>query len=384
MIPPLDRAQFAVTENGAYLNHAAVGVLPRSSQHAIERFAAAHATGGVLGVHPFESRLPEFRAAVAGFIGASAHEIAFLRNTGDGANVLAAGLPWSQGDEILTNDNEFPSNAYPWLACRHFGASVRFIDTGAQRMTPDVLRQTISERTKLVALSWVGFNDGYRHDLAALAAAAHERGALLCVDVIQGVGAFDLDVHACDIDAAYAGGAKWMMALQGVSFLYVRENLIDRLRVSAPGWRSALDMWDFLNYEQPFVGNAARFEGGTPNLIGALSMTESIRVLGESARERHAVQRHVLSLTDELYEGLMRLGATVASVRGPGISSGIVTFSLPGVDPVELGKALGREGITTTYRSSGVRVSPHGYNTLDEIGRLLEVASQAVPARRSA
>lgn len=380
MTPALDRNAFEVTANYVYLNHAAVGVLPVRARDALTKFVAEHAAGGVMGAWHYEARLPEYRAAVAGFIGALPGDIALLRNTGDGANVIGAGLDWSAGDEILTNDNEFPSNAYPWLACRHFGAHVRFIDTSKERMTPDVLRAHITKRTRVVAVSWVGFNDGYRHDLAALAEVAHEAGALFCVDVIQGLGAFPLDVVGCNIDAAYGGGAKWLMSLQGVSFLYVSPALRDRLRLAAPGWRSASDMWDFLNYDQPAVDDATRFEGGTPNIIGGLSMAESIAVLQPAA----AIAEHVLALTDHLYEGLAKLGARVASLRGPGISSGIVTFEIPGCDSVALGKLLQQERIVTTYRSSGVRVSPHGYNTVEELDRLLQVTAQALPVLQSA
>ena len=370
---PLDRAQFPVTENYTYLNHAAAGALPARTRDALAQFVNDHADGGIARVWPYEANLPDYRATIAGFINARPHEIAVLRNTGDGANVIAAGLPWSAGDEIITNDNEFPANAYPWLAAQHAGATVKFIDTRKERMTPDVLRRAVSSRTQVVAVSWVSFDDGYRHDLEALAEVAHEAGALFCVDVIQGLGAFPLDVAACKIDAAYGGGAKWLLSLQGVSFLYVRESLIERLRLAAPGWRSAADIWDFYDYEQPFASNASRFEGGTPNFIGALSMHESISVLAAASG---SIGDYVLMLTDYFYERLQAIGATVVSPRGAGCSSGIVTFSLPGQDPVALGKRLGQERIVTTYRSTGIRVSPHGYNTVQEIDRLMAALTE--------
>ena len=371
--PPLDRAQFPVTENYTYLNHAAAGALPARTRDALAQFVNDHAEGGIARVWPYEAKLPDYRATIAAFINARPHEIAVLRNTGDGANAIAAGLPWSAGDEIITNDNEFPANAYPWLAAQHAGAVVKFIDTEKERMTPDVLRRAVSSRTQVVAVSWVAFDDGYRHDLEALSEIAHEAGALFCVDVIQGLGAFPLDVAACKIDAAYGGGAKWLLSLQGVSFLYVRESLIERLRLAAPGWRSAADIWDFYDYEQPFASDASRFEGGTPNFIGALSMHESISVL-QSARA--SIGDHVLKLTDHLCEGLREIGAVISSPRGPGYSSGIVTFSMPQQDSVALGKRLGQERIVTTYRSTGIRVSPHGYNTVADIDRLIAALTE--------
>jgi selenocysteine lyase/cysteine desulfurase len=369
-VTPLRRDLFAVTENSIYLNHAAVGILPRPTRDALHAFVDAHACEGVVGVYRYERRMPEFRDALAQFIGAEPGTIAILRNTGDGANVICGGLRWQAGDEVLLPDNEFPANAHPWLRVRERGAVVRFVQSSHQRLTPDVLRANISSRTKVVTVSWVSFEDGYRHDLAALAEIAHESGALFCVDAIQGLGAFPLDVRAMDIDALYCGGAKWMLALQGVSFLYVHPRLLDRLTLAMPGWRSVADIWDFLNYDQPFVADATRFEGGTPIFIGALSLFESAKVLREGGTGR--IAGHVLALTDRLTDGLGAARAQVASIRGASTSSGIVTFRLPGVDSVELGSALQREGIITTYRPSGIRVAPHGYNTNDEIDTLLD------------
>lgn len=370
-LPPLPRAEFAVTEHLTYLNHAAVGVLPRRSREAIEAFVAGHAERGVLGVYTTEGRMPQFRERIGRFIGASGSEIAVLRNTGDGANVVALGLDWQPGDEVILAGNEFPANAIPWLALRRDGVNVRVIDATRERMTPDVLRRWITPRTRVVTVSWVSFYDGYRHDLEALADIAHAHGALFCVDAIQALGAFPLDVRSSAIDVLYAGGAKWMLSLQGVSFVYIRADLIDRLRVGVPGWRSLENMWDFLDYEQPFISDASRFEGGTPNFVGALSLERAIDVIEEAGTQQ--IAEHVLRLTDRLDDGLRSLGATVHSERGDGISSGIVTFSVPGRDSIELGHALQDHGVVTTWRATGIRVAPHGYNTLDEIDRLLEI-----------
>jgi selenocysteine lyase/cysteine desulfurase len=362
---PLPRELFAVTRSAKYFNHAAVGVLPQPTQQALQEFVDAHAQAGVLGVFPYERNMPAYRARIGAFIGARPGEVAILRNTGDGANVLSAGYPWKEGDELVLPDDEFPANVQPWLPLRKRGVNIRFIETRKGRMTPDALRAQITPRTKIVTVSWVSFQDGYRHDLAGLSEVAHGAGALLCVDAIQGLGAFPLDVQACGVDALYAGGAKWLLALQGVSFFYLRAELLDRIETASPGWRSTADMWDFLDYGQPYVEDVTRFEGGTPNFIGALSLAESVAVIEEAGTSR--ISAHVLGLTDRLVERLHRLGAHVASVRSATESSGIVTFSFPDNDPVALGKHLQKEGFVTTYRPKGIRVAPHGYNTAEEI-----------------
>ena len=367
---PLERERFALDPAITYLNHAAVGVLPVATRDALHTFIDGHAARGVLGVYKTELDMPKFRATIGAFIGASAGEIALLRNTGDGATILAQGLDLAAGDEIIINRNEFGSNAYPWLALRGRGVHVRFIDAPRERMTPDVLARALGPRTKAVAVSWVTFDDGYRHDLAALAEVTHRAGALFFVDAIQGLGAFPFDVRAMNIDAAYAGGAKWLMALQGVSFLYVRTSLIERISLSLPGWRSVDDMWKFLDYDQPWVADATRYEAGTPNFIGALSLATSATILQTAGTGR--IGAHVLALTDRLVEGLERKGCSVDSVRTAGERSGIVRFTQRGADPLEVGRTLAAAGFVTTNRPSGIRVSPHGYNTFAEIDAFLD------------
>jgi selenocysteine lyase/cysteine desulfurase len=344
-------------------------VLPVRTRDALVAIVDGQARAGVLGFVPVESNLARSRERVGAFVGARGDEIAFLRNTGDGANTIARGLNWEPGDEIVLCDNEFGSNVLPWLALREAGVVVRFVETARERLTPEVLERTLGPRTKLVAVSWVSFADGYRHALAPLSAVAHARGALFCVDAIQGLGAFPLDVRADGIDALYAGGAKWLLALPGVSLLYVSRELQTRLTVRWRGWRDVADIWNFLEYEQPLAPGAARYEGGTQNFLGIAALETSMAVLAEAGVDR--IAGHVLALTDRLVDGLRARGATLHTPRGAGISSGIVTFTSPGRDPVAQGRALGRKGFVTTYRPSGIRVSPHGYNTADEIDAFL-------------
>ena len=367
---PLARETFALEPGLVYVNHAAVGVLPVATRDAVHAMVDDHAARGVLGTWSREGAMPQYRRRIGALIGGRGEEIALLRNTGDGATVIAQGLELGPGDEVITGANEFGANAYPWLALRERGVTVTLIGAPRERMTPDVLRRYISSRTKVVAVSWVTFDDGYRHDLAALAEVAHAQGALLAVDAIQGLGAFPLDVRATNVDAVYAGGAKWLMALQGVSFLWLRANLLDRVALRMPGWRSAADMWDFLDYTQPPAPDASRYEGGTPNFLGALSLATSIDVLADAGIERIAA--HVLALTDGLVDGLHSRGYAVLTDRASdGVKSGIVLFRRDDADPIALGKRLNEAKICTTYRATGIRVAPHGHNTAADVDAIL-------------
>jgi selenocysteine lyase/cysteine desulfurase len=344
-------------------------VLPTRTRDALVAIVEGQARAGLLGFLDVELNLDRTRERVGAFIGARGSEISLLRNTSDGANTIARGFPFEAGDEIIICDNEFPANAHPWLALRESGVVVRTVETARERLTPDVLRAHISNRTRVVAVSWVSFGDGYRHDLAALAEIAHANGAIFCVDAIQALGAFPLDVRATRIDALYAGGAKWLLALPGASFLYVSAELRERLAVKWRGWRDVANIWNFLDYEQGLAPDGSRFEGGTVNFIGVAALEHSMSVLADAGLDR--ISAHVLSLTDRLYAGLQERGATIATHRGDGISSGIITFTLPGHDPVALGQKLGAAGFCVTFRPTGIRVSPHGYNTEAEIDAFL-------------
>jgi cysteine desulfurase / selenocysteine lyase len=369
--PPLARNAFAIQPGLVYLNHAAVGVLPVATRDALHAMIDDHAARGVLGTASREMSLPAYRRRIAEFVGGRGEEIALLRNTGDGATVIAQGLGLGPGDEVITGANEFGANAYPWLALRERGVTVTLIGAPRERMTPDVLRRYVSPRTKVVAVSWVTFDDGYRHDLAALAEVAHAVGAFFAVDAIQGLGAFPLDVRTTDVDALYAGGAKWLMALQGVSLLWLRANLLDRVALRMPGWRSVEDIWNFLDYDQPPAPNASRYEGGTPNIPGALSLATSMDVLASAGIDRIAA--HVLALTDRLAEGLRSRGWTIVGDRARDeVKSGIVTFRRDDTDMIALGRELQRDhGIVTTYRTNGIRVAPHGHNRADDVDAIL-------------
>jgi len=180
-------------------------------------------------------------------------------------------------------------------------------------------------------------------------------------------------VRSFPCDAVYAGGGKWLLALQGIAFLYLRSDLLDSIKLRLPSWRSVADMWNFLDYEQPPVADVSRFEGGTPNYLGALSLATSIEFL--RAHDVSAIADHVLSLTDRLVEGLERAGARVSSIRDGARRSGIVTFNLEGHDPSALGRRLGENGFCVTYYPFGIRVSPHGYNTPAEIDAFVETVS---------
>jgi len=369
--PVLDRALFPVAAQWAYCDHASVGPLPKPTRDELARIYDAQMALGKLGTVPVEATLDAVRADVARAIGASPDEIAFMRATSDGALLIASGLDWTPGDQVVIAADEFGANAYPWLNLRERGVDVVLARAPSERVTPALLDARATPRTRVVAVSQVGFSDGYRNDIASIGRWCRQRGVLFAVDAMQGFGGLPLDVRACSADVAYFGVTKWLLGPHGVSVVYVRDELIERLRPTLAAWRSVLDPMDFLNYDQPLHPSARRFEGGTGNMPGIAGFGVSLKLLTAAGFER--IERHVLALTDRLISGARAASIEIKSDLAPSARSGIVLLGLGAANVDELIERTLAARVCVTVRANGVRVSPHGYNTDEDIDRVLKV-----------
>ncbi|HXW76763.1 MAG TPA: aminotransferase class V-fold PLP-dependent enzyme [Candidatus Eremiobacteraceae bacterium] len=372
-VPPLDRSVFPVTRRWAYLNHASVGPLPQPSRDAIVAALDAQMADGCAGILDVEAHKEAVRAQAAAAIGASPDEIAFMRSTSDGALLVANGIDWEEGDEIVTSADEFGSDAYAWLNLRDRGVTCVFARPPERRLTVELLERVATKRTRLVAVSYVGFYDGYRHDLPALGAWCRRRGVLFAVDAMQGFGQLALDVAACHIDFCYFGVAKWLLSPQALSIVYVRRALVDGLRPALCSWRSMRDPMDFLDYTQPFADGATRFDGATVNYPALLAFRESLRLLTKAGLDK--IERHVLALGEHLVRGASRIGRRVLSDLTPKNRSGITLLSREKDSVEHLSRRVDSAKVQVTIRDAGIRVSPHGYNTIEEIDRTLDALS---------
>ncbi|HEY7980026.1 MAG TPA: aminotransferase class V-fold PLP-dependent enzyme [Candidatus Eremiobacteraceae bacterium] len=368
--PPLARSYFPICERWTYCNHAAVGPLTVPARDAMVAAMDAQMLTGCNGILEIEARKDDVRQETAAAIGADGDEIAFMRATSDGALLGANGIAWEAGDEIVLTDNEFGANAYPWLNLRDRGVRVRLLRAPEERLTVEALSRVATARTRLVAVSYVTFGDGYRHDVAAIGAWCRERGIVFALDAMQGFGHLPLDVHAWHVDLCYFGVAKWLLSPQGLSVVYVRRELIDRLRHGACSWRSVREPMRFLDYGQELIPGAARFEGGTINYPALVAFRESLRIL--TAAGMAAIEAHVLALTAHVIEAAHRAGIEVASSTAPGTRSGIVLLKPSGRSVEQLQACADAAKVQVTVRDTGVRVSPHGYNTLAEMDRVIE------------
>ena len=381
--PPLPRSAVLATQRWAYLNNAGVAPPSMPAVEAMQRCALECAEGGSVPGDDLDAHTEEVRAAAARLLGVPATDVAFVKNTTEGLGFVANGLEWAPGDRVVVPDHEFPSALYPWLALRDRGVVVDLVPTeGPERAVPvEAFARVIAggPAPRMVVTSWVQFGRGWRVDLAALSAVCRDAGALLCADVIQGLGVVPADLAAWGVDFAMADAHKWLLGPAGVGVLYVRGERLDLLRPLEPGWASVAHRQDYDNRDLVFAADARRLEGGSANVTGIHAMGASIDLLLDTGVDR--VWAHASALCDRLAAGLAGAGATVLSDRSPGGRSAIVSFAVDGHEPAAVTDGLRRRGVVCAARAGGVRVSPHGYNTAEEVDAVVE-AVEALTAGR--
>ncbi|MCX7620926.1 MAG: aminotransferase class V-fold PLP-dependent enzyme [Acidimicrobiales bacterium] len=383
---PLPRTEFPVAERYCYLNHAGVASIPRIAAAAIADAAHDFAANGGLATGRWGEREEDARSAAARLMNVPTHDIALIKNTTEGLGFVANGLDWQPGDRVLVPDFEFPSTIYPWLALRDRGVVVELIEpVGRGRRLPVELFADALDRgpARLIAVSWVQFGRGWRVDLAELGQLCRDRGTLLCVDAIQGLGVIPADFEAWGVDFAMADAHKWLVGPLGIGALYVRGERRELLRPVEPGWASVAHREEWDNLELVFDDSARRFEGGSVNAITIAGFAASMELLLEVGVDR--IWQHVDRLCSELAGGLVDAGASLLTERPDGVvfnegRSGIVTFAVDGADPEDVCEALEQDGIVCSPRGGGIRLAPHGYNDQAEIERA--VAAVAAIVRR--
>jgi cysteine desulfurase/selenocysteine lyase len=362
-----------VARRWAYLDHAAVAPITGPAHDAVTRWAEDAALDGATSYSRWMERMERLRTASARMIGAQPDEIALVRNTTVGINLVAEGFPWQPGDNVVTRADEFPSNLYPWMHLADRGVETRRVPTQDGKIELDRRAAACDGRTRMITISWVAYASGWRHDVRQLAEIAHRHGALLFLDAIQGLGAFPLDVGKTPVDFLAADGHKWLLGPEGAGILYVRREHLQRLRPLGVGWNSVVHAHDFSRIELAFKETAARYEGGSPNTAGFVGLGASVELLCGLGVE--AIGRRILELTDLACRRLEAIGAVVRSHRQGPEKSGIVTFELPGRDPETIRQRCMERHVALSCRSGRLRISPHAYNDASDIERLVEALS---------
>lgn len=376
------RDQMPITAKWAYFDHAAVAPLSGPATEAVREWIAEASLEGDTVWPRWAARLEQTRRGAAQMIGAAADEIALMPSTTAGINLVAEGLDWRDGDNVVIPEGEFPSNQYPWMQQADRGVEVRRVPTDRGRIDLDALRDACDTRTRVVSVSWVAYQSGYRLPIDAIADIAHAAGAYFFLDAIQGLGVLPLDLAQTPIDFLAADGHKWMLGPEGAGVAYVRADHLDRLRARGVGWGSVPMSQGFDTIELNLKPAASRYEGGSANMIGQIAFGASLDLLTEEPTERIAAS--ILDLTDYLCDRLPESGARVASIRtrepnGHDPRSGIVVVDTPGVDPTAARAQLMEAGVVTMVRGGRLRMSPHAYTSYDEVDRLVDALKETLP-----
>ena len=364
------RSLFPVTEKYIYLNHAAVSPLSTRVREAMNRLIDDVTLNGSANYAEWLDAYERARASAARLVNAHPSEIAFMRNTSEAISAVANGLAWRAGDNIVTNNVEFPANVYPWMrVAEKHNVTIKKALEHEGRIDIDELLALVDQRTRVVTLSWVQFASGFRSNIQHIGRFCRERGVLFFVDAIQGLGGLQLDVERDAVDAFAADAHKYLLGPEGIAVMYISERVLEQIEPTVVGWTSVKHWEDYLDYRLDYQAGTRRFECGTLNTVGVYGIGAALDLFLEVGPE--AIEAHLLGLSDYLAERLGDEGYTVVSSRRAGEISGIVCCTHPRHTPSQLYHHLRERNIVTAPRVGRLRMSAHFYNTRDDVDALI-------------
>ncbi len=367
------RREFPVTGKYIFLDHAGVAPMSLRVKTAIEKFLVESTEGGSFHYPVWAQQIVDTRRACAQLINAELDEIAFVKSTSHGLSIVAQGLDWRPGDNVVIYEKEFPSNIHPWLNLRSKGVEVRIIPSRDGRIEMHDIELLMDSRTRLLAVSSVQFVNGFRLDLKKVGALCREKQVLFCVDAIQSLGIIPMDVRDCHIDFLSADAHKWLLGPEGIGIFYCRKGLAERLSPPLIGWKSVQHDFDFDHPDFQLKTNALRFEEGSMNLMGIVGLGAALDLLFEVGIEH--IEQRVLDLGDLILKEAVKRGYRVLTPVARNERGGNITFQ-GNFDSAKMRDALREKKIMVNARGGGIRVSPHFYNTGEEIAELFNTVER--------
>ena len=368
--------EFPQEDGLIYLNHAAVAPWPARTRDAIKAFAEENVHSGARDYSKWVKRESQLRLQLKQLLNApSVQDIALVKNTSEALSVVAFGLSWQAGDNIVTSTEEFPSNRIPWQALSREGVELR--EVGINNSAPEqALIDAMDSRTRLLTVSSVQYGSGRRLNLELLGQACRQRQILFCVDAIQSIGAIDMDVQAIAADFVMADGHKWMLGPEGIAVLYSTAEARERLRLYQYGWHM-VENTDFNVREWEVARSARRFECGSPNMLGIHGLSASISLLLEITPA--VIEDKVLENTRYLIELLSTIpGMHINTPDQRACHAGIINFTIDSVDLAALQQRLLQQKVVCVYRGGGIRFSPHFYTAPDLLYKAVEIVKLSI------
>ena len=372
---PLRQQEFPVIKDSLFLAHAGVTILPRR----VTRTMQDYLEQCCLRMQEYPEAwkaVNETRVAAAELIGAKASEIALIGPTSVGLSLVANGLPWQAGDEVVYYLDDYPANVYPWTDLERHGVVLKRLQPAAPgAITPELVEAALTPKTKLVALASCHFQSGYRIEIDRIGRMLRERGILFCLDAIQTVGAFETRVD--HVDFLSADSHKWMLGPMSAGIFYVREELQDRLRPSLLGSWNVRSPNFIAQEEIAFERGGRRYEPGALNISGILGMKAGIDLIQEIGLP--AISAQLLKLKARLHAGLKPQGFTFLGPDPHSLNAScITTVQHPQRSLEDIAKHLTASNIVPSLRHNRagqplLRFSPHFYNTEAEMDRVARV-----------
>ena len=359
-----------------YLNHAAVSPWPVRAVEAVKAFAEENGRRGAAEYPRWLEVEQRLRAHLANLINAPGPEdIALVKSTSEALSMVAHGLDWRSGDNVVIFREEFPSNRIVWESLTDQGVEVRKVPLDPTAIPEEALIGACDDRTRLISLSSVQYATGLRSDLVRVGEFCRERGIRFCVDAIQSLGALPFDAQAVGADFVAADGHKWMLGPEGLGVFYCRRELREELKLHEFGWHMVDVRGDYDRQEWRPSASATRFECGSPNLLAAHALEASLGLILELGLER--ISGNILRNASHLIERINKdRRLTLVSAEAPERRSGIVSFRMAGADHWALHHFLMENRVICSARGGGIRFAPHFYNTTDELDAALEVVSR--------
>jgi cysteine desulfurase / selenocysteine lyase len=361
------RREFPITQNYIYLDHAGISPISLRVKDAVEKFLLEAAGGAAFHYSTWVQRIVDVRRACAQLVASDPDEIAFIKSTSHGLALVAEGLDWKPGDNLLVYEKEFPSNLFPWLNLRRKGVEIRYIPSQNNRLQVRDIKRLMDARTRLLAISSVQFTTGFRSDLRTVGELCRSKNVLFCVDAIQSLGVIPMDVQAFKIDFLSADAHKWLLGPEGVGLFYCRKELTELLSPPLVGWKSVQNEFAFEQPDFRLKTSALRFEEGSLNLLGIFGLGAAIDLLLEIGIA--SVETRVLDLGELIIQEAEKRGYTILTPKARKERGGNITFAGP-FDPLQVKDALRNRNIMINVRGGGLRVSPHYYNSEEDILKL--------------
>jgi cysteine desulfurase/selenocysteine lyase len=358
------RVEFPVTKKFIYLDHAAVAPLSKRVKDTVNKFLTEATEAAFFKYSYWMGRVEEIRGNCAELVGSEKEEIAFIKNTSHGISLVAEGLDWKEGDNVIIFEKEFPSNIYPWLNLERKGVKVKFIPARGNMIYIDDIEEMIDANTRLLSISSVQFSNGFRVDLERLGEVCRRRKVLLFVDAIQSLGIAPMNVSELGIDFLASDGHKWLLGPEGAGIFYCRHELAELLKPSLIGWKSVVNENDYDHIDFRLKTDSLRFEEGSLNVMGIMALGAAVDLLLEVGIDR--IGERILDLGDLIVEEAEKRGSEIRSPKDRKHRAGINSI-MGNFDPIVVKDRMRAVGILVNVRSGAIRVAPHFYNTEDEI-----------------